>query len=76
MEERSVLQVGGSLEKAVKGEYSIDVKADEVGLIELAKTLGKNKHETLAFLGELNIPFADYDLAEDLQTLDDLFPAS
>ena len=27
MEERSVLQVGGSLEKAVKGEYSIDVKA-------------------------------------------------
>ena len=27
MEERSVLQVGGSLEKAVKGEYTIDVKA-------------------------------------------------
>jgi hypothetical protein len=27
VEERSVLQVGGSLEKAVKGEYSIDVKA-------------------------------------------------
>ncbi|MCO4798436.1 MAG: hypothetical protein KC484_04425 [Colwelliaceae bacterium] len=27
MEERSVLQVGGSLDKAVKGEYNIDVKA-------------------------------------------------
>ncbi|MEW6991471.1 hypothetical protein AADZ91_12370 [Colwelliaceae bacterium 6441] len=27
MEERSVLQVGGSLDKAVKGEYRIDVKA-------------------------------------------------
>jgi hypothetical protein len=27
VEERSVLQVGGSLDKAVKGEYNIDVKA-------------------------------------------------
>ena len=27
MEERSVLQVGGSLDKAVKGEYDIDVKS-------------------------------------------------
>ncbi|GLX80477.1 hypothetical protein tinsulaeT_38170 [Thalassotalea insulae] len=26
MEERSILQVGGSIEKALKGEYSIDVK--------------------------------------------------
>ncbi len=27
MEERSILQVGGSLEKAIKGEYNINVKA-------------------------------------------------
>ncbi len=27
MEERSVVQIGGSIEKAVKGEYQIDVKA-------------------------------------------------
>lgn len=45
-----------------------------ISLGQLAKTLGKNKHETLELLGKLNIPFADYDLAEDLQTLDDLFP--
>lgn len=51
-------------------------KEGNISLGQLAKTLGKNKHETLEFLGELNIPFADYDLAEDLQTLDDLFPAS
>jgi len=47
-----------------------------ISLGQLAKTLDKNKHETLAFLGELNIPFADYDLAEDLQTLDELFSTS
>lgn len=45
----------------------------DLSLGQLANALGKNKHETLALLGELNIPFADYDLQEDLDTLDELF---
>lgn len=48
----------------------------DISLGQLAKTLGMNKHEALDLLGELNIPFADYDLSEDLETLDALFPTS
>ena len=50
-------------------------QAGDLSLGQLGKVLGKNKHETLALLGELNIPFADYNLQEDLQTLEALFSA-
>ncbi len=40
-------------------------QAGDISLGQLAKVLGKNKHETLALLGDLNVPFADYDLRED-----------
>lgn len=46
----------------------------ELSLGQLASKLGMNKHEALNLLGEFNISFADYDLAEDLETLDLLFP--
>ena len=49
-------------------------KNGELSLGQLARKLGVNKHETIGLLGELNIPFADYDLAEDLETLNELFP--
>lgn len=48
-------------------------QSGDLSLGQLSKVLGKNKHATLELLGELNIPFADYDLQEDLQTLDELF---
>ena len=51
-------------------------KDGDISLGQLAKTLDMNKHQALTLLGELNIPFADYDLAEDLETLDELFPSS
>ena len=50
-------------------------QSGDLSLGQLGKVFGKNKHETLELLGELNIPFADYDLQEDLQTLDELFAA-
>lgn len=50
-------------------------QAGDLSLGQLAEALGKNKHQTLALLGDLNIPFADYDLEQDLETLDQLFPA-
>ncbi len=50
-------------------------QAGDLSLGQLGKVLGKNKYETLALLGELNIPFADYNLQEDLQTLEALFSA-
>lgn len=37
----------------------------DISLGQLGEVLGKNKHDTLALLGEINIPFADYDLQED-----------
>lgn len=49
-------------------------KDGEISLGQLAETLGMNKHEALELLGELKIPFADYDLDEDLETIDKLFP--
>ena len=51
-------------------------KDGEISLGQLAETLGMNKHEALKLLGELNIPFTDYDLNEDLETIDKLFPRS
>ncbi len=50
-------------------------QAGDISLGQLAEALDKNKHQTLKLLGELNIPFADYDLEQDLQTLEQLFPA-
>jgi predicted HTH domain antitoxin len=50
-------------------------QAGDLSLWQLAKVLGKNRHETLELLGNLKIPVADYDLQEDLDTLDELFPA-
>lgn len=50
-------------------------QAGDLSLGQLANALGKNKHTTLELLGELNIPFADYDLQEDLDTLDTLLSA-
>ncbi len=50
-------------------------QSGDLSLGQLGKVLGKTKHATLELLGELNIPFADYDLQEDLQTLDELFAA-
>lgn len=49
-------------------------KDGKISLGQLAETLGTNKHEALRLLDELNIPFADYDLNEDLETIDELFP--
>ena len=57
--------------------HTIFIKAfknGELSLGQLASKLGINKHEALNLLGEFNIPFADYDLAEDLETLNKLFP--
>jgi predicted HTH domain antitoxin len=50
-------------------------QTDELSLRQLGKVLGKNKHETLELLRQLNILLADYDLQENLQTLDALFAA-
>lgn len=47
----------------------------ELSLGQLAVEPGKNKHETLTLPGELKVLFVDYDLREDLITLDELFPA-
>ncbi|MEB4591540.1 UPF0175 family protein [Candidatus Thiothrix sp. Deng01] len=64
------------LENGMKNWVALKAfQAGDLSLGQLGKVLGKNKHETLTLLGELNIPFADYDLQEDLQTLDELFPA-
>lgn len=46
----------------------------ELSLGQFASKLGINKLETLKLLGEFNIPLADYDIAEDLETLNELFP--
>ena len=51
------------------------LKAFEMGdlsLGQLAKTLGKNKVETMEMLGRLNIPLASYDLQEDLDAIETL----
>ncbi len=62
------------LENGMKNWVALKAfQAGDLSLGQLGKVLGKNKHETLALLGELNIVVADYDLQEDLQTLDSLF---
>lgn len=47
-------------------------QSGDMSLGQLAKSLGKNKQETLKFLGTFKIPVADYDLQEDLETLESL----
>lgn len=51
------------------------IKAFESGdltLGQLAKTLNKTKSEMLDILAQLGISIADYDLAEDLETVETL----
>lgn len=45
-------------------------EAGDLSLGQLAKALEKNKAETMILLGQLNIPIADYDLQEDLKTVE------
>lgn len=67
---------GNLLEKGMKPWFALKAfQEGDLSLGQLAKALGKNKQEALMLLGEMNIPFADYDLQEDLNTLDELFPA-
>lgn len=64
------------LENGLKNWMALKAfQTGDLSLGQLGKVFGKNKHEMLDMLGALNIPFADYDLAEDLQTLDALFAA-
>lgn len=49
-------------------------QSGDLSLGQLAHVLGKNRHATLELLNNLNIPVADYDLQEDLDTLNELFP--
>ena len=47
-------------------------QSGDLSLGQLAASLDKTKSETLAMLGQLNIPIADYDLSEDLETINTL----
>lgn len=63
--------------KSINSKFNESIQAfkdGDLSLGQLAETLGMNKHEALKLLGELNIPFADYDLDKDLETIDKLFP--
>jgi len=44
-------------------------KDGDLSLSQLANLLGLNRLNTIEILGHLNIPIADYDLSEDLKTL-------
>jgi len=41
----------------------------DLSFSQLANSLGKNKSETMLFLGSLNITFADYSLQEEEETI-------
>jgi|MudIll2142460700_1097286.scaffolds.fasta_scaffold800541_2 predicted HTH domain antitoxin len=45
-------------------------QAGDLSLGQVAQVFEKPKEETMRLLSELGIPIADYDLAEDLETLD------
>lgn len=45
-------------------------QAGDLSLGKVAQVFGKPKAETTRLLAELGIPIADYDLAEDLETLE------
>lgn len=45
-------------------------QAGDLSLGQVAQVFGKPKAETMRLLAELGIPIADYDLAEDLETLE------
>lgn len=44
-------------------------QAGDFSLGQVAQVFGKSKEETMRLLAELGVPIADYDLAEDLETL-------
>lgn len=44
----------------------------DLSLGELARSLAKTRDETMRFLGDLNIPIADYPLVEELKALEEL----
>jgi hypothetical protein len=44
----------------------------DLSLGQLADSLGKTKADTLQFLAQFNIPLADYDVQEDLATVEKL----
>lgn len=50
-----------------------ELQAGHISLGQFGERLCKNKHEALVQLSELPIVVVDYDLQEDLQTLDSLF---
>jgi hypothetical protein len=45
-------------------------QAGEFSLGQMAQVFEKSKAETMRLLAELGVPIADYDLAEDLETLE------
>jgi len=45
----------------------------DLSLGQLAENFGKSKIDTMQMLGQLKIPIADYDLQEDLDTVEKLF---
>ena len=47
-------------------------QAGDLSLGQVAQVFGKSKEETMRLLAELGVPIADYDLAEDLETLETL----
>ena len=44
--------------------------AGDLSLAQEAQVVGKNQEETMRLLSNLNIPIADYDLGEDLETME------
>jgi len=44
-------------------------QAGDLSLGQVAQVFERSKEETMRFLSELGVPIADYDLAEDLETL-------
>ena len=45
-------------------------QSGDLSLGQLSKTLGKNQHDTIKFLGHLGVAIADYDFAEDLKAIE------
>jgi hypothetical protein len=47
-------------------------QAGDLSLGQVARVFEKSREEMMRLLGELGVPIADYDLAEDLETLERL----
>lgn len=66
----------GIMEQGLKPWLSIKAfQNGDLSLGQLAKALNKSYRETMQMLGTLGIPMADYDLTEDLATVDLLMSA-